>query len=362
MKQNRNLFIGIVIGVLMSGVCSFFFLSQLSKTQTHFQQMQMVQQAQLFDSIRHDGMAILLCNVLDKVDLELANNPKRILSDETIGRIAALSYSLVSHMPIKSGSVSERILSPERGQLLLMLCKMKIDSGSLKKIMLQTSFAGAVLRDADLREADLRFVDLTRADMKDVNMEGANLIEAEMRSANLWGANLTDAKLNKVNLTTADMRWSVLNGADFKTAYLHGADMSSAQLRKTDFTGSDLQWAEFSGSILHESNLTGTNLASTNFTKAQLENSILNGANLTSSHLNEANLTGANLTGANMSGTNMTGANMAETELNGVIVIDKNWLTRLDEWHVTGSKEIQSRYKIIDESSKNKSQYRLEKN
>ncbi|MEP6794079.1 MAG: pentapeptide repeat-containing protein [Saprospiraceae bacterium] len=362
MKENRHLLIGIVIGALSAGALVFFPLNKNFKTQIQAQQLQIAQQAELIDSIRHNGMTILLCNVLDKVDMELANNPKRILSDETIARIGALSYSLVSHMPIKSDSVSERILSPERGELLLMLCKMKIDSVSLKKIMLQTSFEGAVLRDADLKDADLRLVDLKKADLKDVNLEGANLIEAELRSAKLWGANLTGAHLNKANLTTADMRWSVLNGADLKTADLHGADMSSAQLRKTDFTGADLQWAEFSGAILHETNLTGTNLASTNFTKAQLENSILKDANLTSSHLNEANLTGANLTGANMSGTNMAGANISQTELSGVIVIDKNWLTRLDEWQVKGAKEIQSRYKLIDESSKNKSQYRLEKN
>jgi uncharacterized protein YjbI with pentapeptide repeats len=362
MKENRNLIIGVLIGALLTGVFSFIFLNKLSRNQIHFQQMQMQQQALLFDSIRQIGMAIMLCNLLDKVDIELENNPKRILSEETIARIAALSYSLVSHMPIKSDSVPEKILSPERGQLLLMLCKMNIDSGSLKKILLQTSFEDAELRDADLKDADLRLADLKGADLKGANLEGGNLKEAEMRSANLWGANLTDAKLDKANLTTADMRWSVLNGVDFKTADLHGADMSSAQLRKADFTDADLQWVEFTGAILHEANLSNTNLASTNFTKAQLENSILNGANLTSSHLNEANLTGANLTGANMSGTNMAGANMSQTELNGVILIDKNWLTRLTEWNVTGAKEIQNRYKIIDESSKNKSQYRLVKN
>src|SRR4029079_3207437 len=95
--------------------------------------------------------------------------------------------------------------------------------------------------------------------------------------------------------------------------------------------------------------------------RAQLENAILNEANLTSSHLNEANLTGSNLSGANLTLTNMAGADMSDVEMNGVIVTEKNWIDRLEELHVIGANEIQSRYKLVDESFKNQVKFRLEK-
>ncbi|MGB3079591.1 MAG: pentapeptide repeat-containing protein [Saprospiraceae bacterium] len=346
MKQNKNLFIGIVIGALISGVLSFFILNKLSKAQVHFQQMQITEQAELIDSIRHSGMAILLCNILDKVDAELATNPKRLLSDETIARIAAVSYSLISHIQNDSDSVPGKIVSPERGELLLMLSKMKIDSASLKKIMLQTSFAGAVLRDADLKQADLTGVDLKGADLENANLENANLYEANLRSANLWGSNLNAAILNGADLTRANLAWSDLSGADLKRAELYGAILNSAQLRKADLQGVNLQWADLIGTFLTESNLGGANLFRANLNRANLEKTNLSNAKLTLSTLTEANIEGANLTG---------------TELTSAVLNEKNWLTLLDAWSVIGAKEILSKYKMAAESPKNPLQYRLEK-
>ncbi len=335
-----------VIGILHTGVISFFFLNKLSRAQKNFQQMQMVQQALLLDSIRQGGMTLLLCNVLDKVDLELADNPKRILSDETIARIAALSYSLVSHMPGKNDSILENKLNPERGQLLLMLSTMKIDSESLSKIMVQTSFAGAELSNADLKGADLTGVDLKGADLHGANLQGAHLYEADLRSANLWGVNLNNAILNGADLTRANLAWSELNGADLKRAELYGTNLNSAQIRKGDLEGANLQWADLNGTFLNESNLSNANLFRANFTRANMEKTNLSDAKLTLSTLSEVNLKSANLTGA---------------ELTSMVVSDKDWLALLDEWMVTGANHIRSQYKLVEDASKNPLQYHLEK-
>ncbi len=330
----------------MSCVVGFFILNKFFKAQTHLEQMQMAKQAELIDSIRHSGMATILCNVLDKVDAELSTSQNRMLSDETIARIAAVSYSLISHIHNESDSVPGKIVSPERGELLLMLSKMKIDSASLKKIMLQTSFAGAVLRDADLKEAVLTGVDLKGADLQNANLQNANLYEANLRSANLWGSNLNAAILNGADLTRANLAWSDINGADLKRAELYGAILNSAQLRKADLKGVNLQWADLVGTFLTESNLGSANLFRANLNRANLEKANLSDAKLTLSTLTDANIKRANLTGA---------------ELTSAVINEKNWVTLLDEWSVIGAKEIQSKYKMA-ESSKKPLQYRLEKN
>lgn len=351
MKEKRNLLFGIVLGALMAGALSFLFLNKWVKTQTQYQQMQIAQQAELIDSIRQSGLAILLGNVLDKMDEELKINPKRTLSDETIARITALSYSCKPYTHPEGDSLSAKKLSPERGHLLLVLSGMNIDSGSFHKIMRQALFSGADLRDADLTGTDLRGVDLRGADLQGANLQGINFSEADLRSANLWGANLNKANLMEADLTSADIRWADLNEADLKRANLNKADLSSAQLRRADLRGAFLQRADLSGAFLNEANLAGADLLSINLKRAHLSASNLSQVNLTTALLAEADLTEAKV----------TEANMTRADLNGAVVAAENWLTLLNEWNVTGAKEILSRYKLVADSVNNPPQYRLEK-
>jgi uncharacterized protein YjbI with pentapeptide repeats len=72
---------------------------------------------------------------------------------------------------------------------------------------------GALLRGADLGEADLRGADLTRADLR-----GALLIDPDLVDADLTGADLTDAHVSGADLTGAHLR-----GADLTDAHVNGA-------------------------------------------------------------------------------------------------------------------------------------------
>jgi uncharacterized protein YjbI with pentapeptide repeats len=329
--------------IIMGGIVSSFLIykqNESFKSQTKYQRTRIAQQSELIASTRRSGLVLLMNNLLNRIDDELNDNPKRNLSDETIARIAGLSNSFKPYTYVEIDSLSDKKLSPERGQLLLALSNMNIDTGSLIKIMFQTSFSGADLRDADLSGADLRGADLRGADLQDANLKGANLKEADLRASNLWGANLREANLTRADLKRADLRWAVLNGANLRRANLNGADLSSAKLRKADLGEAIVQWANLSGVLLNEASLVGTSLGRTNLERANLSNANLSEANLRSTNLSEANLTGAELVGA--------------------FVSEENWLILLNELFVTGAKEIHEKYKIVDDVYDGISHYQVE--
>ena len=337
-----------LLGICIAGAAGYFYLSYLMQqkytAQIELQQSRIDQQAATIDSGRHISMLNMMNIVLANVNEELGKTTARKLSDETIEQIAALSYSFNSHVYLESDGIPANKRSPERGQLLLLLTTMHIDSGSLHKIMTKTSFAGALLREADLEGTNLAGVDLQGADLQDANLQGANLDSANLSFVNLWGANLHHAYLNGTNLKRADLRWSNLNEADLEKSDLKEADLASAQLRKTNLRGAILKWADLNGAFLIEADLTGADMFRSNLVRTQMTGTILNAANMSLTNMMEANLINANLTG---------------TTLNDAVVSNKNWLTLLAEWQVTSANEIQLDYKLEEEAFNGKPIYRL---
>jgi len=346
MKENSKFFIGLFLGVLLGGGLSYVYLAEKNKSHAQLYQMEMEQQATLIEATRDSGQMVLMGNLLDKIDEELKDNPARILSDETIERIEALSYTFQSHPYVEGDSASIKNRNPGRGYLLLTLSKLKLDSASMQKILNQTSFAGAALREADLKGANLVGADLRGADLREANLQGANMSGANLKGANLWGAKMQEAKMDSADLTRADVRWSDLNGADLKKVILHEADLTSAQLRRSDLRGAVLQWADFTGAFLDDANLDSADLFRAILKRAQLKNTNLSNARLTYTILSEANL----------SYTNFVGADVAN-----LIISDQNWLEQLDSWKVGGAKEIQSQYKVVEAFSYEHSKFQLQK-
>ncbi len=334
----------IILGGLVGGFV-IFKQNEMFKTKDLFQRTRITQQTELIEATRIQGMVVLMKNVLDKVDQELDNNPKRTLTEETIGRIAALSYSFKPYTHYDGDSLIEKKFSPERAQLLLALSNMNIDTGSLSKIMVQSQFAGADLREAELEGAYLRKANLNGAALRGANLQGADLSEADLRTVDLWGANLRNADLVETDMKRADLRWADLSNADLKRAILNGVKMNSAILRKADLREALFQWANLDGVFLNEANLESVDFY---------------GANLERAHLNDANLSKARFRFTNLSDANINGVDLSEANLTELVVAQKNWLNMLSEWHVTGASDIQKKYEIVDDRSKAKSRYRLQ--
>src|SRR5688500_228723 len=351
MKKNPGLFLILVAGLLMAGAI-IFLLIQNNQIKAYNRQLikDKAESGVMFESMRRGDLESMMSNAFEKIEIELKDNPTGIISDESIARITALSYLFKPHTYYKQGSVVTK-MSPERGQLLLLLTGIKIDSNSLSKIMLNGTFAHAVLTNADLRGANLKWCNLSGADLRDANLEGADLYESILKHANLWGANLQHANMVGADLTRANASWANINKAKLNRANLNGAIIESAQLRNTDLRSADLQWAEINNSFLQNADLSDVNLFRTSFIKANLEGCIMKNANLELSYLTEANLSGADLTGAKLAGSVME----------GLIILEKNWIDLLFDWGVKGAKEIQSKYRVVNVGNQHLPVYQLDK-
>ncbi len=300
------------------------------QSQAQSQDQRIWQQSELIESIRKSSQVILMGNVLDNVDDELDKNPQGPLSDATIARVAALSYSLKPYASFAGDSLARTRLSPERGQLLLALSLMKIDSASFAKIKHGAIFFQADLGDANLMGADLSGANLREANLRGAILSGANLRGADMKEANLWGANLNDAKVGGANLNRADARWAELNRVDLRGANLNGIDLTSAKMRKADLNGATFNWAKVGGAMLNEVSIVGVDMQGTIFERANLSKVDFTGSNLLLANLNEAIMT--------------------ETELSETRV-DKDWADKLAKWKITNAQQLKAQYEVIPDTT-----------
>jgi uncharacterized protein YjbI with pentapeptide repeats len=323
----------VLSGVVMLGsiVSSLIFYRQNKsfklQIQNHDSEMQKMKAVVAL--VQQTNQEPLMSSILEEVSEELRHNPARTLTNATINRIAALSFSLKSYQSIEQESLSKKRYSIERGQLLQALVLMNIDSSSFTQIKRSAVFAEADLRGADLKGLDLSDINLKEAYLKDVDLSNANLKGANLGGANLWGANLNQANLSNADLRMADLRWAQLNEAILSLANLNDVNLLNAQLRKADLNHASFRWAQSGDALFNEANMTNVNLQGCNFTKANLSHADLSGSDLKAAVFSETNLIGV--------------------QLNNAIVVE-NWLGKLKEWHPIGEKELSKSYIVISET------------
>jgi uncharacterized protein YjbI with pentapeptide repeats len=328
------LFLGISIGIIIAFAFNFLeWQKKLDRERVHLAKVRLAQTAEMIAAEKNTALLKVMSDIVVQINSELSRNPQRTLSDETVTRIAALSYSFTPYIHVEGDSVWSKKLSPERGQMLLTISGMKIDTASLARIFRRSVFSSANLMKADLENAYLKGVNLQNADLSFTNLAGANLDEANLKSSNLWGASVKNATLVSANLQSADASWSNLNGANLTKAVLSKALIKSAQLRRTDLRDAVLQRVNLNGALLNEANLEGADMLSV----------MMNRTNLSS---------------ANLSRVNLTTSTMTEVILSDVIV-SGDWFAKLKEWKVTGAQQIEEQYKLVADSMLAEPRYRL---
>jgi uncharacterized protein YjbI with pentapeptide repeats len=225
-------------------------------------------QMYLDEANRRSALVVLMSNIFDKVDREIETQQKidkdgkYNLSQSLIGQIVALSHSFKPYRYLSSegGELTSVPLSPERGQLLITLTWLPLDTATLNKIYHSANFEDSALREAILDGAYLSGANLSRS-----NMFGTNINRANLSKANLDNVQLTRANLEGTNLSEADLKW-----ADLIHTFLSEADLSEADLSEADLSGANLRGANLGNADLGAANLGSSDLKGASLNKLQL--------------------------------------------------------------------------------------------
>lgn len=165
------------------------------------------------------------------------------------------------------------ILSNENG-----MAKQYIEECHRKKQ--EPDFTHALLKGADLSDADLLGINFTGADLTYANLHNATLPNVILTNAVLQFADLTEAVFNGSVLTETVLIGADLTDAVMVNVVLDGANLCGAICTRTNFTGATLRKANLSCTSLQKTIFTDASLAGANLNYAILYYTVLSGADL----------------------------------------------------------------------------------
>lgn len=244
----------------------------------------------LEEASRRGALVMLMSNIFDKVDREIerqrdtmkvvTDSTKFKLSQSLIGQIAALSQAFKPYRFMDGGELIKNPLSPERGQLLITITRLPLDTGTFRSIYQRSTFESADLNEAELSEADLRSAKLKDSRLINAHLDWSNLGDANLWNADLREANLSNASLSNASLSNANLTRAYLREADLKGAHFREANLSRANLSGSDLRGASMWMANLSRAYLWSTDLSKAELWRANLRKAKLDGAKLDGADL----------------------------------------------------------------------------------
>lgn len=201
-------------------------------------------QMSLEEASRRGSLVMLMSNIFDKVDDEIAmqkaemirrgkkvnDDTKFTISQSLIGQIAALSQAFKPYRFMDGDTLIGKPLSPERGQLLMTICGLPLDTATLDRI-----FANCPFIDSDLRGVYLNNTYLSGAYLDGSDFSNGYLHESILRKALLFEAKLTGVFLDHANLSDASMF-----NADLQEAHVEGTNVKDTKFIGANFSSVDL--------------------------------------------------------------------------------------------------------------------------
>lgn len=198
-------------------------------------------------------------------------------------RDAAWGVSSIDPRPA-AGELTDRIVSPERGQILGMLYNGRLrDLTRLSYEGADFSFAelrNPVLDGIDLRFGKFAFADFSRLSLADAQFGAARLDQARFIGARLYGtsfASIPNADVpapftghamlpyQPTRMVGTDFSGSDMEGVSFATAQALSANFDNAAVFNADFSGTLLLAATFRNAILYNARFAGADLTKTDF-------------------------------------------------------------------------------------------------
>ena len=101
-----------------------------------------------------------------------------------------------------------------------------------REALINADLSGRVLTDSSFTKANLRNSNLSHTDLRGVSFFAANLENANLEGANLTNATLDTARLTRANLTNAILEGAFAFNAKFDGAQVDGADFTDVLLRQ----------------------------------------------------------------------------------------------------------------------------------
>lgn len=189
-----------------------------------------------------------------------------------------------SPLAMDSAALADRIVSPERGQILAMLHSGGIlDVDQLTADGADFSFAevrAPVLANMSLRLAYLPYADFSRVVLNDMDFRGGRLVEARFRKARVVGGRFASIPNDQVaapfapnlagthvftRLVGTDFSLAKLYECTFGSAFAIGARFDAAAVFVSDFAGATLDGASFRNAILFGVGFEGVDLSTVDF-------------------------------------------------------------------------------------------------
>lgn len=241
------------------------------------------QQTYLQEAERRSSLVFLFDNVLDRMDDELRRNPAaRELSPQLIGRIVALSKALKPYRFLEGDTITSRLTSAERGQLLLSLVASKLHRNTYDQLFASADFSYATLENVNLDGAYLPNINFAHAQFRSVSFSGADL-----HNANFESAELTDAH---VLFSATHPRRTNFDFANFHAATIRNSDLSGATFRYANFTGARLQRVVFREGFFHQTKFPLASADSLDFDQSTMLNTSISLAQSATMSFEEAQL------------------------------------------------------------------------
>lgn len=219
----------------------------------------LIKQNQLIESSRRSNLVFELSTILNQISMETSKQDKD-LSYNLIGRIIAFSKSLRPYKYLnEQGDLVERLLSPERTQLLISIIHSNLSQHTLDRIFKDADFSYSDLRMINFEGSYLKGINLTNSYIEDCSFENANLSEADFRG--VYFNNSQDQFMMNYESDTANMiTMSTIIGEH--TMLIENIDMLNVELKNrqifiknghTNFKGANLTNVKLEGSRVPES-------------------------------------------------------------------------------------------------------------
>jgi uncharacterized protein YjbI with pentapeptide repeats len=179
----------------------------------------------------------------------------------------------------QTGAMSDRPLSPERGQIMAILIYNRLTDF---QTLIGADFSFAEVRSASMASqlrfsfASLRFSNFDRQLIVGAEFNGAYLEQARFRNATINSSQFGVGTLPSITgeeigfergtqLSGTDFSGAIIKDTGFAKARGFGLNFDRAVLHKVQFTEAEMAGSTFRASIFGEVDFTGANLASVDF-------------------------------------------------------------------------------------------------